>query len=210
MGANDYTTVAAIANERADIGITASSTPTGRRGTFWKMCTDPKFGFTHWHIPSQRSPLWNEDMEDRARAEYNQQQYEHEILAEFGTEEAGVFDKNALDAARQELWYTYAALTPTQQRMIPQGVRPLQFIFSKGDRAPQNMWRTVGCDFDKFSAGSSIVVLDYDPKIQKFWVMNRIEVPRGEYSLDNAVNWIIQINEIYDPRWIFMDRGYGD
>lgn len=40
--------------------------------------------------------------------------------------------------------------------------------------------------------------------------MNRIEVPRSEYSLDNAVNWIIKVNRIYNPAWIFCDRGYGD
>jgi len=40
--------------------------------------------------------------------------------------------------------------------------------------------------------------------------MKRIEVPRSEYTLDNAVNWIIKVNEIYNPSWIFCDRGYGD
>lgn len=66
------------------------------------------------------------------------------------------------------------------------------------------------CDWDKYGAGSSIVVLDYDIKMKKFIVMKRIEVPRGEYSLDNAVSKTIEVNDIYDPRWIFVDRGYGD
>ena len=47
-------------------------------------------------------------------------------------------------------------------------------------------------------------------KAKKFWVIKRIEVPRSEYTLDNAVNKIIEVNEIYDPRWIFIDRGYGE
>lgn len=209
MAENDYSTVSAIANERSDIGITASSTPTGRRDTFYKMCCDPDFGYTHWHFPSQRSPLWNQEMEDRARAEYNQQQYEHEVLAEFGTEEMGVFDKNALDEAREQLFYTYEPLTNLQIRRLEDGRKPLQFIFNDGDRAPQNMYRTAGVDFDKYQASSSIVVLDYDMKTRKFWVMKRIEVPRGEYTLDNAVQWIIKVNKIYNPRWIFVDRGYG-
>jgi len=211
MAENDYPTVAAIANERSDIGITASSTPTGHRGTFWKMCTDKAMGYTHWHFPSQRSPLWNQDMEDRARQEYNQIQYEHEVLAEFGTEEAGVFNKDALDAARNKMYYTYDPLTNLQIKKCEElGKRPLEFIYRAGDRAPQNLYRTVGVDFDKYQAGSSIVVLDYDIKTRMFWVMKRIEVPRGEYTLDNAVNWIIEVNKIYDPRWIFVDRGYGE
>ena len=210
MAENDYSTVAAIANERSDIGITASSTPTGRRGTFYSMCVDPDFGYTHWHIPSQRSPLWNQDMEDRARKEYNQQQYEHEVLAEFGTEETGVFNKDALDRAREQLFYTYNPLTNIQIRRLEDGQKPLQFIFNDGDRAPQNLYRTVGVDFDKYQSSSSIIVLDYDIKTKKYWVMKRIEVPRGEYTLDNAVQWIIKVNKIYNPRWIFVDRGYGD
>lgn len=40
--------------------------------------------------------------------------------------------------------------------------------------------------------------------------MKRIEVPRGEYTLDNAVKKIIEVNDIYNPRWIFIDRGYGE
>lgn len=46
--------------------------------------------------------------------------------------------------------------------------------------------------------------------MKKFIVIKRIEVPRGEYTLDNAVNKIVEINDVYDPRWIFLDRGYGE
>ena len=35
-------------------------------------------------------------------------------------------------------------------------------------------------------------------------------MPRSEYTLDNAVNWIVKVNKIYNPAWIFCDRGYGD
>ena len=210
MAENDYSTVAAIANERSDIGITASSTPTGRRGTFYSMCCDPNFHYTHWHFPSQRSPLWDDEMEQRARAEYSQQQYEHEVLAEFGTEEAGVFNKDALDRARQQMFYTYDRLTDLQIKRLGSGPKPLEYIYNEGDRAPFNLYRTVGIDWDKYGASSSIVVLDYDRQKDKFWVIKRIEVPRGEYSYDNAVKWVIRVNDIYNPRWIFADRGSGE
>ena len=210
MGEGDFGTVSAIANERADIGITASSTPTGRRSTFWRMCNEPDMGYHEYHIQSQKSPLWTQAMEIRTRAELTQQEYEHEVLAEFGTEEVGVFDKDALDDARRQLFYTYDPLNVLQEKALEGKAKPLTFIFKSGDRAPQNLIRTCGCDFDKYQAGSSIVVLDYDMKAKKFWVMKRIEVPRSEYTLDNAVNKIIEVNEIYDPRWIFLDRGYGE
>ena len=65
------------------------------------------------------------------------------------------------------------------------------------------------CDFDKYQSGSSIIILDHDIKAKKFIVMKRIEIPRSEYTLDNAVKQIIEVNDIYNPRWIFLDRGYG-
>ena len=46
-------------------------------------------------------------MEDQFRAELTQSQYEHEILAEFGTEEAGVFSKDKVDKAMTYQYYTY-------------------------------------------------------------------------------------------------------
>ena len=44
MASGDYDTIAMIAAEREDIGITASSTPTGKRSTFYDMCTNRSMG----------------------------------------------------------------------------------------------------------------------------------------------------------------------
>ena len=44
---------------------------------------------------------------------------------------------------------------------------------------------------------------------QKFRVMRRIEIPKSEYTYDNAVNTIVQLNDIYNPSWIYIDRGSG-
>lgn len=54
-----------------------------------------------------------------------------------------------------------------------------------------------------------MLILEYVPDLQQFMVMQRIEIPKGEYTLDNAVNSIIEMNDIYNPSWIFCDRGYG-
>ncbi|MBQ8992520.1 MAG: hypothetical protein IJ085_00020 [Turicibacter sp.] len=43
----------------------------------------------------------------------------------------------------------------------------------------------------------------------KFKVMFRIEIPRSEFTYTNAVNKIIELNEIYQFDWIAVDRGYG-
>lgn len=211
MAENDFSTVAMIAGERSDIGITASSTPTGRRGTFYRMCTDKSFGYSHHYHPSMHNPNWNQQMEDQFRAELTQSQYDHEILAIFGTEEAGVFDKNKLDKALTFKYYTYDKLTENDKRKIELsgGNYPDEYIYDRNNLPPYNPFRCMGVDFDKYQASSSIIILDFDVDIRKFKVIKRIEVPRGEYTLDNAVKMIIELNDIYKPSWIYVDRGYG-
>lgn len=210
MGTEDYSTVAMIAGERSDIGMTCSSTPTGARRTFYSMCTDPAWGYSQHFHPSTHNPNWCQEMEDQFRAQLTPSQYEHEILAEFGTEESGVFPKDKIDAARNFEYYAYTQLTDLQVRNLDGQPLPHMLLYDDNNPAPSNPFRCCGVDFDQFQAGSSIVVLDFDTNLKKFKVIKRIEVPRAEYSLDNAVNWIIRINNIYNPSWIFCDRGYGD
>lgn len=62
----------------------------------------------------------------------------------------------------------------------------------------------------KYGASSSILILDFDVNINKFRVTRRIEVPKSEYSYDNAVKMIIDLNAIYNPAWIYVDRGAGE
>ena len=54
------------------------------------------------------------------------------------------------------------------------------------------------------------MILDYDVALNKFKVFKRVEVPRSEYTYDNAVNKIVELNEIYNPSYIYVDRGSGE
>ena len=42
-----------------------------------------------------------------------------------------------------------------------------------------------------------------------FKVLFRVEIPRGDFTYTEAVNKIIELNDIYDFDWISVDRGYG-
>lgn len=210
MGNEDYATISMIAGERRDIGMTCSSTPTGARREFYKMCTDPNSEYSQHYHPSMDNPNWCQEMEDGYRRELTPVQYEHEILANFGSEESGVFPKDKVDVARNYEYYAYSPLDSIQLRNLSGQPLPHMLIYDESNPAPPNPFRCIGVDFDKFQASSSIVVLDFDVNLKKFKVINRIEVPRSEYTLDNAVKWIIKVNNIYNPSWIFCDRGYGD
>ena len=211
MHENDFDTVTTIAAERGDIGVFMSSTPTGKRGKFYEACINKKMGYTeHWH-PSTHNPNWDDRMEAEFRAQLSDQGYVHEIMAEFGTQDAGVFDKDRLDEACQEEFYTYSQLSPIQLDKIEKlGVKPNNYNYPSGKRAPGNPFRTMGVDWDKYSASSSIIILDYDVIKQKFKVIKRVEVPRADYSYDKAVETVVELNDQYNPSWIYCDRGSGE
>ena len=197
MSEADFDSVMAIAGERPDITIFMSSTPTGKRSKFWLACTNPKMGFKEHFHPSMHNPNFDERMDAEFKAQLSEQGYVHEILAEFGTQDTGVFDKNKIDAAREGLCYAYNDLDYYQElRCKENNINPKMFIYDKENKAPYNPYRCMGVDWDKYCSSSSIVIMDYDVISKKFIVLKRVEVPRGEYSYDNAVNMIIELNHM--------------
>ena len=129
MTDEDFTTIYAIVLEAPKrIGTMIASTPTGRRGMFYKTCTEMKFnqdesippvntkqlgyvydskhydraqaeGWKEFHYPSMCNPEWSEQMERELKSQFDEVSYEHEVLAEFGTETIGVFNKDYIDEA---------------------------------------------------------------------------------------------------------------
>ena len=64
-------------------------------------------------------------------------------------------------------------------------------------------------DWDKAQAPTSILVLEYDPSFNKFRIINRTEIESSEFTFDKAVKKIIDMNAIYNPSYIYIDRGSG-
>ena len=62
----------------------------------------------------------------------------------------------------------------------------------------------------KYGAATQIIVTEFNELFKKFQVVNRIEIARGDFTYDNAVKKIIELNDIYDPQFIYIDRGHGE
>ena len=118
MNDSDFDSIMALQGERSGISVFLSSTPTGARKRFWKCCTDPKMHFKEFHYPSMCNPDWSPEMEEEFRAQLSEAGYTHEILAEFGEQETGVFDKDRLDEALKFYTYAYDKLTLSQRRNV--------------------------------------------------------------------------------------------
>lgn len=211
LGDGDFENISMLAAERNDIRIICSSTPTGKRGAFYTICMDKNAGYSEHVHPSTHNPNWGPEMEAEFRAELTDLAYTHEVLADFGTQDTGVFNKDDLDFCARIDNYAYDELTRAQLiRLEKSGAEPPVMYLPIGNRFKPNLFRTMGVDWDKYSASSSIIILDFEPDVNKFRVVRRIEVPKAEYSYDTAVNLIIQLNEIYNPSWIYVDRGAGE
>lgn len=155
MGQADFDAVMAIAGERDDIRVIISSTPTGRRAHFYNACTNKAMGFNEHFHPSTHNPNWNIKMETEFKAMLSEQGYAHEILAEFGTQDTGVFNKDKLDAALTYQYYAYEKLDYYQEQRArfeqEEHGRPLKlYLYDKLNPAPYNPLRTVGIDWDKY------------------------------------------------------------
>lgn len=206
-----FDAVTTIAAEREAIGITMSSTPTGARSHFYKACTDKKMGFKQHYHPSTHNPNWGPTMESEFRAQLTEQAYVHEILAEFGTQEKGVFNKDKLDLATKTENYAYNELLHEQKvKCEREQCWPTMYLYDKRNKPMYHPFRTMGVDWDKYGASSSVIILEYDVIREKFKVIKRVEVPRGEYSYDNAINIIVELNAIYNPSFIYCDAGAGE
>lgn len=148
MADADFDSIMAIAGEREGIKIIMSSTPTGRRGQFYNSCTNPDMGFSEHHHPSTHNPNWTDKMEAEFRAMLSDQGYVHEIMAEFGTQDTGVFNKDKVDAAMRVLYYYYEELSYLQNRqkesLIEEGYVIEERIYSAHNPAPFNPLRTMG------------------------------------------------------------------
>ena len=212
MNDADFDSVMIIAGERNDIRTIMSSTPTGRRAKFYEACVNKDLGFIEHFHPSMHNPNWCEQMEAEFRASLTASGYVHEVEAEFGVQDTGVFDKTQIDRARTFYNYAYNVLDYYQEQEIKLGNKeqPDMLLYDDYNPAPFNRFRTMGIDWDKYSSSSSIVILEYNMRFQQFMILKRFEMPRAEYSYDNAVNTVIELNRVYKPAWIYADKGAGE
>lgn len=212
-GGIDAVTAIAMENPK-EIGIWCSSTPTGKRDFFYDVCTNPDTGYKSYWFPSMVNPDFDASMEGELRATMTAQGYIHEVEAEFGEETVGVFNKDAVERAKSQYLYSYRELNVWERKQYEKQGFKLEDIvyigpYSLKKPAPK-AHRIIGVDWDKFGEATQIIVTEFDEFLKKFRVCERIEIARGDWTYDNAVNKIIELNDIYDPKFIYVDAGHGE
>jgi hypothetical protein len=201
MGEDDITNIINIRNEAPErIKIIAASTPSGRRASFYKWCVgSPNNGWKEVYAPSTVNPeilKVNTDTGktylEELKEELTEIRYIQEVMAEFGEEEAGVYQKKHVDQA------------------VELG-KKLDIIYQQGEsRAAKRGPRILGVDWDKYGSATNMVGVEHIDELNVFAPFVRAEIPRTEFTYDNAVKKIIELNALHDFDYIYVDAGHGE
>ena len=143
------------------------------------------------------------------RDELSEMRYVQEVMAEFGEEELGVYQKKYIYEAIKEgerLNYKYITKWSKEDREA----------YLK--RTQGQCIRILGVDWDKYAAATNMVCMEFDRFHQDaegrivplFKMLFRIEIARSDFTYVNAMNKIIELNDEYKFDWIAIDRGYGE
>jgi len=191
MADEDIETILGVMASQKDTTVWMSTTPTGARTKFWKLCTDKKMRFKEFHYISAESPRWSDIAERQFKALYSPGGFMREFLAEFGTPTEGVFNQKKLD----------------------QSVRDYEYSSMK--RVPHFKY-VLGVDWNKIT-GTHMIVLERgfkeigDGKQDVFYrVMDKIIVRRQEFLHHETIQTLLQLDAKWRPDFIYVDQGYGE
>ena len=188
MDQGDIDTLLPIITEDEERYLWASSTPTGKRNHFYTWCHTSRF--KEFYYPSSASPKWGPLMEAEMVESYGGKTspgYQHEVLAEFGEEAEGVFNNNKIDESLREYAYYSDADVVNDTEHI----------------------RCIGIDWNK-THGTHYIVAEWTKESNKFKVIDHSIIHATEYNDMAAMNEVVRLNEVYNPAYIYVDRGYGD
>lgn len=168
-----------------DKRLIASSTPNGRRDMFYVFCHRP--GVREYWFPSFVSPYFGPDDEEEQRNLNTDIGFIHEIVADWGVQDTGVFKPSILDFVAANSYSYWNG-------------RPFNY---KGPII-------LGVDWDKYGAGVNMMaVAEIDGRIHSIY-REEIERSKHEHTLGAGVNRIIELDKVFQFAYIICDRGYGE
>jgi len=179
--------ILAIISGSKHMKLIISSTPSGKRKFFYKTQTVPKLGFWVKHLTVyEGNPNWNKEREAYFRGLYASQPwvYEREFEALFGEEVEGVIPNYAIKQSLSN--YLYSSLGKDK-----------------------NMAYIIGVDWNSEINGDRIIVLGYNKKRDNFKVIRHIKISMEQFIHNHSIKKIIELNQEFNPEWIYVDKGYG-
>jgi len=181
-----------LTDQAGEVSLLATSTPIGKRGRFYKWCLESP-NFKEDHLPSTLLPQWGK-IKGLLESENTEESMRTEFMAEFVDSTYGVFKSGLVYAALKDYEYPETA----DQR----------FWDAAGVKDQSKLITTIGIDWNK-NAGTEFCVTAYDMGVNKYFVLETVNISAGEFS---SVKWkeeVIRLNYKYGPDYIYADEGYG-
>jgi len=182
LSAGDMDAAMSVVTNHPDATVWMSSTPSGKRERFYDTCHDKLW--KEFYYPSQVNPIWGDVQEKTFRSILTDIAYKHEVLAQFGEQEMGVFQNSYVMNAMKDFEY--------------------------GDFERRKDWvYTIGVDWNSPKNGTTIAVLGYDTVWSKFHLVSMDKVSRQGWTQTEACLKIADLNRVWRPVSIYLDSGYG-
>lgn len=177
-------TITPITGAKQETCTIAQSTPSDKGDYFYQLTQSPSVKEIHYRF--QELETYNPKLDQQMRDQLpSYEQYVREVLAEFTATDKNVFPSKIIDPNIEEYSLDSFDLP------IPRGIY------------------TIGVDWNESNTGVHIVVLKQIEN-DKVKLCNFIVISPEKFTQINAVNALIELNEIYDPKFIATDIGYGN
>lgn len=182
LSAGDMDAALSIITNYPTASLWMSSTPSGKRDKFYQTCCSPLF--KEFYYPSQVNPLWDQEKEELFREQLTAIGYKHEILADFGEQEEGVFQNVYVQAAKRDYEY--------------------------GTHAYNHTWTyTIGVDWNDVQNGTTLAVVGFNPLKNEFTLVAREIVSRDGWTQLSACEKVMELNRAWRPLAVYLDLGFG-
>lgn len=182
LASKDLDSSLAIITNFPEATVWMSSTPTGKRERFYQICHDKTW--KEYHFPSHVNPNWTEHLDNLFKNQLTQEGYRHEILADFGEQEQGVYHLKYVEAAQDDYPYGYFKYDE-------------KWVYS------------IGVDWNDYRIGTTLAVVGYNPATGYFYLVDRDIVSRGEHTQLSACQRVAELNKKWLPEFIYVDQGFG-
>ena len=179
--------IVAIKMDNPNVEIWVASTPSGKR-TLYRYEQDPLY--KSWHFPSFVIPHYNSDLDDEMKTEYGSGiGYVHEVMAEYGEDEAGVFQNYFIEQCIDP--------NPPEDRAKKVLKNRSQYMI------------TLGVDWNDDKIGTRLIATAFDKKAKKFFKVEAETVSRDGWTQVDATQKLIDLNRKYKFDKIYLDEGFG-
>lgn len=168
-----------------------SSTPTGEKTDFYRYVTDKSQGYKSYIVPSYVSEVWSGQLDLEFRTEFTKTQYEHEILAEFGDPEMGVYRREYVHEALSLRQYSYRDCEVANY-----------------DRN----YRVMGVDWNP-TKGVQLLVLEWVQEENDDGYLKTIHkdtIAPDKYTMHAGVERVLKVMQSWGVNHVYVDRGAGE